>query len=78
MTLRTIGTLTRSWPRGPTAVDRDVSTGGGRAARHPGRLSVKKLFVVLLAAGVGFAAWRKAESGKSHEKLWAEATDKVG
>jgi hypothetical protein len=41
------------------------------------RLSVKKLFVVLLAAGVGFAAWRKAESGKSHEKLWAEATDKV-
>jgi hypothetical protein len=39
---------------------------------------VKKLFVVLLAAGVGFAAWRRAESGKSHEKLWAEATDKVG
>jgi hypothetical protein len=39
---------------------------------------VKKLFVVLLVAGAGFAAWRKAESGKSHEKLWAEATDKVG
>lgn len=38
---------------------------------------VKKLFVVLVVAGVGFAAWRKAESGKSHEKLWAEATDKV-
>ena len=42
------------------------------------RPRVKKLFVVLLAAGVGFALWRKAESGKSHEKLWAEATDKVG
>ncbi len=78
MTLRTIGTLTRSWPRG-----RPPSTGMCRRAAVeppdiPGRLSVKKLFVVLLAAGVGFAAWRKAESGKSHEKLWAEATDKVG
>ena len=39
---------------------------------------MKKLFVVLLVAGAGFAVWRKAESGKSHEKLWAEATDKVG
>ena len=53
-----------------------VVSGVGATLIH-GRPSVKKLFVVLLAAGVGFAAWRKAESGKSHEKLWAEATDKV-
>lgn len=43
----------------------------------PQEATVKKLFVVLLAAGAGFAAWRKQESGKSQEKLWAEATDKV-
>lgn len=39
---------------------------------------MKKLLLVLIAAGAGFAAWRKVESGKSsQEKLWAEATDKV-
>ena len=72
MTLRTIGTLTRvlaevsgSWPL-------------RRGSHILRRTRVKKLFVVLLAAGAGFALWRKAESGKSHEKLWAEATDKVG
>jgi hypothetical protein len=69
VTLHTVGTLTRSCRRRPP----------GRATAYiPRRPSVKKLVVVLLAAGVGFAAWRKAESGKSHEKLWAEATDKVG
>ena len=39
---------------------------------------MKKLFVVLLAAGAGFAAWQKTQSNKSEQKLWAEATDKVG
>jgi len=38
---------------------------------------VKKLLVLVLAAGAGFAVWRKVESSKSEQKLWAEATDKV-
>ncbi len=38
---------------------------------------MKKLLVALLAAGAGFAVWRKVESDKSEQKLWAEATDQV-
>ena len=38
---------------------------------------MKKLFLVVLAAGAGFAVWRKVESDKAEQSLWAQATDKV-
>ena len=38
---------------------------------------MKKLLLVVLAAGAGFAVWRKVESDKAEQSLWAEATDKV-
>jgi hypothetical protein len=38
---------------------------------------VKKLFVLLLAAAAGFAVWRKMESDKAEQALWAEVTDPV-
>jgi hypothetical protein len=39
---------------------------------------VRKLFVlVLLAAAAGFAVWRKMESDRAEQALWAEVTDPV-
>ncbi|MFN8074395.1 MAG: DLW-39 family protein [Kineosporiaceae bacterium] len=38
---------------------------------------MKKLLVVVVAALAGFAIWRKVESGKAEEELWAEITDTV-
>jgi hypothetical protein len=38
---------------------------------------VKKLFVLVLLAAAGFAAWRKVESDRAEQALWAEATDAV-
>ena len=38
---------------------------------------VKKLFVLVLLAAAGFAAWRKVESDRAEQALWAEVTDPV-
>jgi predicted negative regulator of RcsB-dependent stress response len=38
---------------------------------------VKKLFVLVLLAVAGFAAWRKVESDRAEQALWAEVTDPV-
>ena len=38
---------------------------------------MKKLFVLVLLAAAGFAVWRKVESDRAEQDLWAEATDKV-
>jgi hypothetical protein len=38
---------------------------------------VKKLLVVAVAAAAGFALWRKVESDKAEQALWAEVTDPV-
>lgn len=38
---------------------------------------MKKLLVVLVAAGAGFALWRKVEADKAEQALWAEVTDPV-
>jgi hypothetical protein len=38
---------------------------------------MKKLLIVAVAAAAGFAVWRKVESDKAEQSLWAQATDKV-
>jgi hypothetical protein len=38
---------------------------------------VKKLLVVVGAAVAAFAVWRKVESDKAEQALWAEVTDPV-
>jgi hypothetical protein len=38
---------------------------------------VKKALVLMLAAAAGFAVWRKMESDKAEQALWAEVTDPV-
>jgi predicted type IV restriction endonuclease len=38
---------------------------------------VKKLFVLVLLAAAGFAVWRKVESDRAEQALWAEVTDPV-
>jgi hypothetical protein len=40
-------------------------------------VTVKKLVVGVALAAVGFALWRKFESNKSEESVWAKATDSV-
>jgi hypothetical protein len=38
---------------------------------------VKKLFVLLILAAAGLAVWRKMESDRAEQALWAEVTDPV-
>ena len=38
---------------------------------------VKKLFALVLLAAAGFAVWRKVESDRAEQALWAEVTDPV-
>ena len=38
---------------------------------------MKKLVMVVTAAVAGFAVWRKVESDKAEQALWAEVTDSV-
>jgi len=38
---------------------------------------MKKLLIVLVAAAAAFAVWRKLESDRAEQSLWAEATDKI-
>ncbi len=38
---------------------------------------MKKALMAAMAAGTAFAVWRKVDSGKSEQQMWAEATDKV-
>jgi hypothetical protein len=38
---------------------------------------VKKFLVLVLVAVAGFAVWRKIESDKAEQALWAEVTDTV-
>jgi hypothetical protein len=39
---------------------------------------MKKLLLVLLAAGAAVFAKKKMDEGKHEQALWAEATDSVG
>ena len=59
----------------------DSEAGQGRLTRPSrwarGETDVKKLLVVLVAAGAGFALWRKVEADKAEQALWAEVTDPV-
>jgi hypothetical protein len=41
------------------------------------RFAVKKLFLLALAGVGAFAIWRKMESDKAEQDLWAQATDSV-
>ena len=47
------------------------------AAEPREALTMKKLLLVAVAAAAGFAVWRKVESDKAEQSLWAQATDKV-
>ena len=38
---------------------------------------MKKLFLLLLVGAGAFAIWRKMESDKAEQDLWAQATDSV-
>jgi hypothetical protein len=38
---------------------------------------VKKLILVLAAAGAGFALYKKRSASKPQQTLWAQATDRV-
>jgi predicted negative regulator of RcsB-dependent stress response len=38
---------------------------------------VKKLFVLVLLAAAGAVAWRKVQSDRAEQALWAEVTDPV-
>jgi len=38
---------------------------------------VKKLLLLVLLAAGAFAIWRKMESDKAEQDLWAQATDSV-
>jgi predicted negative regulator of RcsB-dependent stress response len=55
---------------------------GGRCLLRPVVLAlwrnvVKKLLVLVLVAAAGFAVWRKMESDRAEQALWAEVTDPV-
>jgi hypothetical protein len=39
--------------------------------------SMKKLLVFAVLAAAGLAVWRKVESDKAEQELWAEVTDTV-
>jgi hypothetical protein len=45
--------------------------------RFTRRFAVKKLFLLALAGVGAFAIWRKMESDKAEQDLWAQATDSV-
>jgi hypothetical protein len=38
---------------------------------------MKKLLLLVLAGAGAFAVWRKLESDKAEQELWAQATDSV-
>jgi hypothetical protein len=38
---------------------------------------MKKVLVAVIAGVAGFAIWRKVESDKAEQALWAEVTDPV-
>lgn len=38
---------------------------------------MKKLFVLLLALGAGYAVWRRINGGSSERDLWSEVTDSL-
>ncbi|MGL5857233.1 MAG: DLW-39 family protein [Angustibacter sp.] len=38
---------------------------------------MKKLLLLVIAAAGAFAVWRKMESDKAEQDLWAQATDPV-
>ncbi|XBH21266.1 DLW-39 family protein [Jonesiaceae bacterium BS-20] len=38
---------------------------------------MKKFFFVLLAAGAGYAIWRKVTSADGQRDLWSEVTDPI-
>ena len=38
---------------------------------------MKKLIVLVLLAAAGAAAWRKVQSDRAEQALWAEVTDPV-
>jgi predicted negative regulator of RcsB-dependent stress response len=38
---------------------------------------VKKLMVLVLVAAAGAVAWRKVQSDRAEQALWAEVTDPV-
>jgi hypothetical protein len=38
---------------------------------------VKKLLVLVVLAAAGAAAWRKVQSDRAEQALWAEVTDPV-
>ena len=38
---------------------------------------VKKLLVLVLVAAAGAVAWRKVQSDRAEQALWAEVTDPV-
>ena len=38
---------------------------------------MKKLFVVLLAVGAGYAAWRSLGGQTAERDLWSEVTDSL-
>ena len=38
---------------------------------------MKKLFIVIVLAGLGYAAWKKLTEADVDRKLWDEVTDAV-
>lgn len=38
---------------------------------------MKKILAAAVAAAAGFAVWRKVQSDKAEQELWAEVTDPV-
>ena len=52
---------------------RSASTGGTGLVEAV----VKKLFVLVLLAAAGAVAWRKVQSDRAEQALWAEVTDPV-
>jgi hypothetical protein len=38
---------------------------------------VKKLLIVLLAAGAGYVLWRKLSEDSAGRDLWSEVTDSI-
>jgi hypothetical protein len=45
--------------------------------RSPPEVVVKKLLLLAIAGAGAFAIWRKMESDKAEQDLWAQATDSV-
>jgi hypothetical protein len=51
------------------------SRGGKRQAPLAERTDhVKKLLILVVAAGVGFAIWKKIQNDQAEQDLWTEAT----